>query len=171
MIRVKFYILILLTIQLTNIAEAQFVNIEFEIEPELSASVEQNLSFGEQIAGAGQIDINLGDLNVGIFSIRAINTQSLHVMLNYPESLINSSNFTGDGIFLNLKLAYNIDENNARTSTTLPNSLGLINLNEHQTNDSDIWKLVYIYVFGSIEIGNVSPGIYEGNIHLNIEYF
>lgn len=154
-------------------ATAQFINLQLKVEPELSATVEQSLDFGTQIVNTGRTNISLGDVNMGVFSIRAFHTQNIYMSLSYPEYLINSNSQSADQIPLELSINYNNSGKNIPDkSIPLPDNNGFISVHERNsnTNRSDIWQELYIYVHGSIEVGNIANGLYTGDIILSIDY-
>lgn len=154
-------------------AQAQFINLQLKVEPELSATVEQNLDFGTQVTNSGRTEIQLGDVNMGVFSIRAFHTQNLYLTLQYPELLQSENPENEDEIPLELEMAYNNRGNNipANARMLLDNS-GLISIHENTQAEFDgqVWKQMYIYVFGAIEVGNIANGIYTGDIILSVDY-
>lgn len=110
---------------------------------------------------------------MGIFSIRAIYTQNLYITLQYPDVLINEDPAIDDEIPLELEMAYNNQgDNNWTNSDLLEDNRGLISIHERTQEefDQEIWKQMYIYVFGAIEIGNIPNGSYSADIVLSVDY-
>ena len=152
---------------------AQFINLQIKIEPELSATVEQDLDFGTLISNSGRSEIQLGDVNMGIFSIRAYHTQNVYINLLYPDALLNENPAFEDDIPLELTLAYNNSGvDNALNSTPLDANNGFVSIHENTDLDdsNDIWKQMYIYVYGAIDVGNIPNGTYTGDIVLTVDY-
>lgn len=153
--------------------KAQFINIQLNVEPEISASVEQNLEFGTQIINSGRNEIGLGDLNMGIFSIKAYYTQNVYLTLEYPEVLTHDNPAFSEAIPLELNLSYNNSgTNNVNSSTVLTGNEGLINIHENTQNiaRNEIWQELFIYVYGYIDVGNIPNGVYTGDIVLTVDY-
>jgi hypothetical protein len=153
--------------------KGQFINLQLKVEPELSASVEQDLDFGTLVANSGRTEIRLGDVNMGIFSIRAYHTQNVYIMLNYPDALSNNAAGTEAEIPLELNMAYNnTGNNNALNSEILPTNSGFVSIHENTEieNRNDIWKQMFIYVYGALDIGNIPNGLYTGEIVLTVNY-
>lgn len=176
MIKLKSYttlsvaLFFLLTSQTTT---AQFINLNFTIKSELSVTVEQHLNFESLVSNSGEHTINLGDINTGIFAIRAYHTQNIFVEMNTPEFLVNESINSTDQIPITLHASYsNSGINNPKNSTSLINNTGYLPI--HQTNlnivESDVWQELYVYIHGTINVGNTSNGIYSGEVVLYIEY-
>jgi hypothetical protein len=162
-----------LIIALSYSVNAQYINLQIKIEPELSATVEQDLNFGTQVTNSGRTEIQLGDVNMGVFSIKAFHTQNVYLNLNYPNSLTNDNPAVDVDIPLELNLAYNNSgNNNANNSLTLPASGGFVSIHEYTALESrnDVWKQMYLYVYGAIEVGNIPNGVYTGDIVLSVDY-
>ena len=168
-------ILIILVSSSRIVLVAQFLNMQIRVEPELSASVEQNLDFGDLITGTGQSFVNLGDINMGIFNIRAYYTQNIFVTLETPSSLIHQNPAITDEIPISLSIAYdNSNLPSAGNAIILSNNEGLVALypqseiNNIQNNQ--VWQNLELYVFGFIEVGYISDGNYIGQVVLNVDY-
>ncbi|MDZ7807190.1 MAG: hypothetical protein U5K71_08740 [Gracilimonas sp.] len=175
MIRHSYYILLSLLICLfaTTSVSAQFINLRLTVEPELRATIVQPLDFGIQITNSGRTTIQLGDANMGIFSVRAYHTQNIYIDLQYPDALENSEPGVTADIPLELGMSFNNSGNdNPQNSTPLPLNEGLVSITQNTTPEleADVWKQMYIYVYGSIVIGNIPNGIYTGDIVLNLDY-
>ncbi|MDR9416346.1 MAG: hypothetical protein RI564_08680, partial [Gracilimonas sp.] len=148
---------------------AQFINLQIRVEPELSATVEQDLSFGTLVSNYGRSEIQLGDVNMGVFNIRAFYTQNLYIDLEYPDVLINEDPENNDQIPIELFMAYNNrGNNNPANANVLSGNNGLISIHESTEADFDrkIWEEMYLYVYGSIDVGNIANGVYSGDIVL-----
>ena len=156
----------------SNLA-AQFINLRLTVEPELRATVVQPLDFGTQITNSGRTTIELGDANMGIFSVRAYHTQNIYIDLQYPDALENNEAGIAADIPLVLGMSFNnTGTENPQNSTPLPLNEGLVSITQNTTpeTEADVWKQMYIYVYGSIVIGNIPNGIYTGDIILNLDY-
>ncbi|MFD2532496.1 hypothetical protein [Gracilimonas halophila] len=158
---------------ITSPLNAQFINLQLKVEPELSATVEQNLDFGTQVTNSGRTTVQLGDVNMGVFSIRAFHTQNLYISLQYPDQLTNEDPGIENQIPLELDMAYNNqDTNDATNANLLDANRGLVSIHERTQAefDQEIWKEMYIYVFGAIDVGNIPNGVYTADIILTIDY-
>ncbi len=153
--------------------QAQFINLQLKVEPELSATVEQDLDFGTLVTNSGRTEIQLGDVNMGVFSIRAFHTQNVYLNLQYPDVLRHDNPAISQEIPLQLSMSYNnTGNNNAINSTALSANNGYLSIHEDTELESrnDIWKQMYIYVYGAIEVGNIPNGFYTGEIVLSVDY-
>ncbi|WP_020402046.1 hypothetical protein [Gracilimonas tropica] len=152
---------------------AQFINLQLKVEPELSATVEQDLDFGTQVTNSGRTEIQLGDINMGVFSIKAFHTQNVYLTLQYPESLESDNPANEAEIPLELNMAYNnTGQNSINGADILSDNNGMVSIHEDTRLESrnDIWKIMYIYVYGAINVGNVPNGVYTGDIVLSVDY-
>ncbi|MBO6586092.1 MAG: hypothetical protein JJ953_08320 [Gracilimonas sp.] len=169
----KIFSIITISFLLSINAKAQFINLQLKIEPELSATVEQNLDFGTLISNTGITEIQLGDVNMGVFSIRAFYTQNVYINLEYPEVLVNGQTGNNQEIPLSLSMSYNNSGTNSISSSSpIPSSGGMVSIhdNTNLTNSNEIWKQLFIYVYGSIEVGNIPNGVYTGEVVLSVDY-
>lgn len=152
---------------------AQFINLQIKVEPELSIEVDQSLNFGNIVSNSGQQFINLGDVNMGVFNIKAIYTQSMFIELNTPEALLSDNPDVDDEIPIDLSVAFNnTGINDASNSILLANNQGYISVYNESTGSqpSNIWQHLYLYVYGSIYVGDIPNGDYSGEILLQIDY-
>ncbi len=165
---------IILSLFFTNSVGAQFLNFQISIEPELSATVERELNFGTVITNSGEKYIELGDVDMGIFRIRAYYTQNIFVSFTPPEALRHINPAVDEEIQLDLNIAYNDISRNVRDALKLDDNIGFLsfdsNFNVNTARTSDVWEEIELYVYGSINVGNIPNGIYEGNAILNIDY-
>ncbi|MCH2450886.1 MAG: hypothetical protein MK198_12180 [Gracilimonas sp.] len=173
MIKYIFFIILFLFPPLTEYVYGQFINLQLKVEAELSATVEQNLNFETQIANSGRTEIQLGDVNMGVFSIRAFRTQNLYINLEYPDALTPTDTQIDAEIPLELNLSYNNSgTNTVSNSTPLPSNKGMVSVHESTQLefDKELWKQLFIYVYGAIDVGNIPNGIYTGDIVLSVDY-
>jgi hypothetical protein len=150
---------------------SQFINLQIRVEPELSATVEQELNFGEVVTNSGEKIVGLGDFNMGVFNIRGYHTQNIYIQLNYPEALNHINPAIGESIPLDLDIAYNNSGRNiAENSDLLPTEQGFVAIHENPELDTEVWQSLYLYVYGSIFVGNIPNGEYFGEVTLSVSY-
>lgn len=152
---------------------AQFINIQIKVEPELTAKVEQELRFGNIVSNSGKINIGLGDASMGVFSIKALYTQSVYVELNFPDFLENTNPVFDSTIPLFLEIAYNNSGiENINSSKYLSNNSGFISIFEAHSEKKPkfIWQDLYLYIFGTLDVGDIPNGVYNGEIQLIVYY-
>lgn len=155
--------------------KAQFINLQIRVEPELSAQVEQNLDFGAIISNSGQKNISLGDLNMGVFNVRMLDAQNVFVELVFPDNLISITPGNSAQIPMNLEMAYNDNGiNDSRYAVPIPAQGKLLvppaENTLQQRSASDVWREIYLYVYGSIIVGDVPNGDYIGDITIVLNY-
>src|SRR5690554_834628 len=176
MIKPKSYTTLAVTLFFLLISQtttAQFINLNFTVKSELSVTVQQHLNFGSVVSNSGEHSINLGDLNAGIFAIRAYHTQNIFVEMNTPKFLVNENINSTDQIPITLHASYsNSGLNNPKSSTSLINNTGYLPIHQNNVNtvESDIWQEMFIYIYGTLNVGNISNGTYSGEVVLYIEY-
>lgn len=154
---------------------AQFINLQIRVEPELSAAVEQDLDFGQLIINSGIKEIELGDLNMGIFNIRAYYTQNIYVNLDVPQFLTHSNPAVDDVIPLDLNVSYNNQGNRSvNNAIELEGNNGYLavanNPSDRVTADQSVWQELMLFVYGTIDVGNINEGQYSAEILLYLEY-
>lgn len=147
---------------------AQFIDLELDIEPELQAETELSLNFGDLFSNTGLNEIQFGDSNMGVFSITALENNELLVSLVMPDSLTHSNPAIRDYIPLDLYVRYGFERNNYQNTEILGSTLSSLVVEEN--TEVGPWTRLYLFVYGSIEVGNVSQGTYSGEILLTIEY-
>ena len=171
----NFSICLIIFLNVHNL-NAQFINLQITVEPELSASVEKELNFGELVVNSGSYDINFGDINMGIFNIKAFHTQNLFIRVDHPSTLIHSDPSILDEIQIDFSIAYNYSGNNNLSLATILNNNNSAylpiqsNTSSNEIGKGEVWKKVYLYIFGSINVGNITPGVYNGELSLNVAY-
>lgn len=166
-------VFIFLTSGFTLQVKAQFLNFNLVVETELSATVEQDLGFGSLVVNSGVNNISLGDPGMGVFSIRAIYTQNIYINLEFPDQLEPEGSTSTDFIPLDLRLAYNNSgSDNIRRARPLVGNSGFVAVSENTSSSQQqsVWRELYIYVYGSIDIGNIDSGNYSATVQLKIDY-
>lgn len=155
--------------------QAQFVNFELEIEPELSASVKSNLQFGQVLVNSGTQQVNLGDVNMGVFTISSLKSQLVTINLDFPRELTLAGGASGNNVIpIFLEASYNNrGSDNYQTSIPVEGSSARFKILEDAiANDANtqFWETAYIYIFGSITVGDIADGNYSGSILLTVFY-
>lgn len=160
---------LLLFLMNTLVVCGQFINVQIDVEPDVEATVVRSLDFGAIPTGIGEVSISLGDMDMGVFSIQAIQTQRLLISLQQPTHLEHES--LDARIPLHLELAYTDfginDYNQAREITR---DMEEIVIQPIPGNTSTVWSAAHIYVYGWIDIGNVPEGVYTAEVTLYVEY-
>jgi len=166
----------LFSLVLINTAYAQFIDIQITIEPELSATVVNDFNFGQLAANSGEVLIELGSPSMGVFSISGFKNQRVYLDVDYPEALIHQDPLVNGKIPLTINLAANnTGEDDYRSSFPIDGKNTLINIHASSEvspseNSQNIWEVMYVYVYGSLNIGNIPNGTYLGDIYLSVVY-
>lgn len=166
-----FYIAFLLPVLLFCLPEKaypQFMDLHLDIDSELTARTEHPLNFGTIQANSGRQAIEFGDVNMGIFSITALEKQLLLVMLNKPKNLSHDNPAVEDRIPVYINARYGYNRQDFRDAELLHSST--IALRVKENSNSGPWNTIYLFLYGSIEVGNVAEGIYSNNIILEVQY-
>ncbi|MCC5914564.1 MAG: hypothetical protein JJU46_09340 [Balneolaceae bacterium] len=161
--------LFILALPLT--AEAQYMDVQINVEPEVLTSVEQDLDFGLLITGTGFQEIPLGSPSMGIFRIRALQTQSLILNIEYEGELRSTDPDIVETIPFELNASYTSDNrNDFRESRPMNGATEEIIIEQSNRNPDSEWSGVYLYMYGGIMLGNIPPGSYRGDIVLTVIY-
>lgn len=153
---------------LPAICNGQFLDLQLQVDSRLAATTEQPLNFGTTTPNTGRIDIGLGDPNMGIFSIRALENQLLHVILQTPSELYHDNPAIEETIPLDLNGRYGYSRQNYQNSNLLPEGGSTIIVSA--TSAPGPWSILYILMYGSVTITDVPDGEYANEIILNVEY-
>lgn len=147
---------------------AQFIDLRLNIDPKVTAQTEQPLNFGTMLTNSGRTMIELGSINMGIFSITALENQLLLVTLDKPTNLRHENPDIEDVIPLELFSRYGFSAENYNNSSPLPEASSSIMVEPNPKPGP--WNSIYIFMYGAIDIGNVADGTYSNQIVLSVEY-
>lgn len=148
---------------------AQFLSIQIDVEPDVEAETVRSLDFGQIPTGSGEVRVSLGDSQMGVFSIRAIQTQRLLVTLEQPEFLTHER--LDARIPLTLQMAYtDFGINDFNQATPIGQEGEEITVQPIPGNPTTVWSAAHLYVYGWLDIGMVPEGVYSGDVVLLIEY-
>ncbi|WP_440999232.1 hypothetical protein [Fodinibius sp. SL11] len=148
--------------------QAQFIDLRLDIDSEITAQTEQPLDFGTLMTNTGRRMIELGSINMGIFSITALENQMLLVTLDKPTELRHNNPAVDDVIPLELFSRYGYSTQNYENSNPLPDATS--NIKVEPNPKPGPWNSIYIFIYGSVDIGDVQDGTYANEIVLNVEY-
>src|SRR5690554_2266610 len=101
---------------------AQFMNIHLDISPDMETMVEQQLDFGQIVTGSGLQRVVLGDSNVGIFKIHALQNQTLLLSFDADKELSHTNPAIKTTIGANLMASYSNGFNSPINSIPLKSS-------------------------------------------------
>ncbi|MEX0778429.1 MAG: hypothetical protein WD491_03720 [Balneolales bacterium] len=147
------------------------MRLSVEVETELGVSSENTLDFGRM--DSGNHELHLGDEGMGVFAFSAYENVHITAVIKAPEYLIHSSSAISDRLKIDLNAAYaNKGENNYNQSTPLPNNEARFPVRDRksvQVNRMGL-ELCWLYLYGTVETNNASPGEYHGEVIIRIEY-
>lgn len=147
---------------------AQFIDLQLQVDSKLKATTEQALNFGTISSNSGRRMIELGSINMGIFSITGLEQQLLLINLDKPDKLRHTNPAIKDKIPLQLFSRYGYSSQNYQDSFILPEAISTIKVESNP--EPGPWNTVYIFMYGAINIGDVADGVYSNEILLNVEY-
>lgn len=153
---------------ITSPSVAQFIDLQLDIDPEITAQTEQPLDFGTITTNSGRNMIELGSVNMGIFSITALENQLLLVTLDKPTELRHSNSDINETIPLELFSRYGFSAQNHEDSEPLPDATSTIRVEPNP--EPGPWNSIYIFMYGAVDIGDVPDGTYDNEITLSVEY-
>ena len=164
------HIIVLFIALLPLATHAQTMQFNMEIEPELSVEVLQDLNFGTVVTNSGTLSITKGDSRMGIFKMKALATQSAILRLQKPAWL--TSEQTDVAIPLTLEAAYAAEQGNSDGAAPLLDGYLHISMNtpEQGSANNSVWQTGYIYIYGSLEVGDIPPGAYSAPLVLSVVY-
>lgn len=151
-------------------APSQTVQFSLDVQPELGVEVLQDLNFGTVIANSGTQRVSLGDLQMGIFKIKALAAQSALLTLQKPDQLTSTNEGIQKNIPISIYAAYSDQPNSYNNVLNFRDNSLQVSLGNDNVSLSPTWETGYVFIFGDIEVGEVSEGSYSGTLILNVTY-
>jgi hypothetical protein len=152
-------------------ATTQSLSIQLAVEPEVETLVDQSLDFGQLIAGTGIQQIPLGSPYMGVFQVRALNAQRLILSLDATDELLHEELGQLAAIPVNLQASFTSNSvDDYRQSTPMNSLFESVVLEGPPQNPDAVWSRIYLYIYGSINLGLVPPGVYRGEVVLTVIY-
>lgn len=161
---------------------AQTIQFSIHVSSNLNATVDQEMSFGELIAGSGTNDINLGDPGMGIFAITGNEEMDIIVTMTPPANLTHTGIST-DVIPFTLNYAYaNKGANDVNQAVVASGNSARFQMlgrtsgpagapptppsSDHTPQETT----AYLYVYGSLTVGSIDAGTYSGMVTIDVAY-
>lgn len=164
-----FFLLLILGIGIPNPeCEAQLFDLQLEINAEVETQTKNRLTFGIFPVDAGRKKILGGSNNMGIFSISALEGETMLISIEEPKYLRNGKPYSKDKIPINLKSRYGFGKQDFRNTHPLHGSALPIKIASN--NDANPWNQLLLFFYGSINIGNISDGVYSADTVLKVQY-
>ena len=152
-------------------AFSQFMNLQIEVEPELSVTVLQPLDFGTVVINSGIKEVAPGDPSMGVFTIDAINTQQLLVSFEKPDALTSQNTGRPGSIPIEINASYiKYNDDSVQLSKPVRRNPESFTISAVPGEASNIWARAYIYIYGSVDVQDIPEGQYAGELILNITY-
>lgn len=143
----------------------------------IDLSQNPTLDFGQLMQNETRT-INLSDPDIAVIPITGVEYLDVLVTVDLPDFLENN----GDQVAVNLNMAYaNRGADNVLDAVTFTNST-IFRIRSRDdgpprpppTPDYDGYdppmETAYIYIYGTITVGNVSAGLYTGDVMIYVEY-
>lgn len=161
---------------------AQTIQFSIHVASSLDATVDQDLSFGTLIANTGSNDVNLGDPGMGVFAITGNEELDIVVTMTPPTNLTHTGVST-DVIPFTLNFAYaNKGSNDVNQAVVASGNTARFQILErtsgpagapptppnasHTPQDAT----AYLYVYGSLTLGEIDAGTYTGMVTIDVAY-
>lgn len=153
------------------VVNAQFVHFQMNVEPELSTDVVQDIDFGTFITNSGTQRIQKGSASMGIFEIRGLRNQRIAVTLNTPENLVHSNPDISQTIPVSLDASFtNNSVRDIGAAQPFSENEAWFAIGTGGAGNQQTWQSAFVYIYGSVTIGEVPDGAYEGTLVLTVEY-
>ncbi len=148
---------------------SQFLNIEIPVKTESSADIHQKLTFNTFQPGTGLHKISVTDKTAGVYSMISYANQLVSVTVSKAVFLKHISH--QDSIKLNIVAAYcNAGVNDPQKCIPFKNNKAFFKIYQSPAAEA-FWKTAYIYLYGSLNIGDVHEGLFRGEVALRISYW
>ncbi|NQV49652.1 MAG: hypothetical protein HQ507_04110 [Candidatus Marinimicrobia bacterium] len=181
-IPIRFILSVFLIIGLTQKIQAQVIQFSVHVASSLNASKDQDMDLGTAISGSGLSQVNLGDPGMGIFSITGNEELDVIVTLTAPANLTHTG-ASADVIPFTLEFAYaNRGVNDVNQAVAGTGGTARFQMRQRDSGPAGAPptppsahytaanETAYIYIYGSMTVGNIDPGTYSGDVDLTITY-
>ncbi|MCF7808002.1 MAG: DUF4402 domain-containing protein [Candidatus Marinimicrobia bacterium] len=175
------YLIIALAI-LVNSTLAQVITFSVHVSSSLNATKDQDMDFGTIISGTGLTEINLGDAGMGVFAITGNEEMDVIVTLTAPANLIHTG-ASSDVIPFTLNFAYaNKGVNDINQAVTSTGGTARFQMRERESgpagapptppssHHTPAEATAYLYIYGTLNVGNIDAGTYSADVDLEVIY-
>lgn len=173
-----FFLMLLVSISVS----AQTIQFSVFVSSSLNATKDQDMDLGSVISGSGLTQVNLGDPGMGVFSITGNEELDVIVTLTAPANLTHTG-ISSDVIPLTLEFAYaNKGANDVNQAIVGTGGTARFQLKQRSSgpagppptpagsHHTPADATAYIYIYGSMNVGNIDAGSYSGVVELSITY-
>lgn len=133
--------------------------------PGLTISVNQDINFGKLASNSGKVVVKKEGANAGRFTLTGVyHLLPIYMWIQAPRMLFGET----DSIGYMAKASYNDLSNNVSTSSDIPTSGDNVVTMTLQANQEGWTGFAYVYLFGSVDVGNVPSGVYTGTVEITL---
>ncbi len=155
-------------------ANAQVMHLEIRVDPEfgLGDLIMPDLT-AQAAPGDGLVQTDYGHENAGQLTLHTSENVHLIVTLSPPEYLVQDED---NRLPLDLQMAYaHPGTNGPPDITPAADNTTIIRMHPGNQLINDMLSPplkfeTYLVLYGSVVVGGVSPGVYEGTVNLRVEY-
>lgn len=132
----------------------------------LSLTVVQDLDFGLMGQNAGAVSVQATSPAAGKLHLLGQNSRRVDVTLSPPATLVPASG-SGAGIPYTWGASFNENADDPASATAFG---GLTQQVRPQDNFGPQQRRAYIYLYGTLDVGPIPPGIYEATFTVTATY-
>ena len=147
-------------------SSAQTRSVSIGVAVGLSVYADKGLNFGNAVAGTSIDSVTITDAAAGKVTISGQFNKTVYVTLTLPVSLINGSN----SIPYTPGAGHNNTADAPASATIWTTPSGTQTGIRLRANRSGQTAGAFVYIFGSVNVGTVPPGIYTGTYLVSVSY-
>ena len=160
----------------------QTIQFSLHVSSSIDATKDQDMDFQSVIAGSGLHQINLGDSGMGVFAITGDADLDVLVTVTPPSNLAHTG-ASSDVIPFTLNFAYaNRGANDVNQAVQVVGTSARFPIKARQSGPpgtpptprtsafTATQETAYIYVYGTLNVGNIDAGNYSGTVDLTVTY-
>ncbi len=132
----------------------------------LTLYVNRNLSFGTVVAGTGTKTVVANSAGAAKLTVSGHKNRNVYVTLTPPAFLSDGT----DRITYSASASYNSSADDPSTSTAWASASGRQAAMQLSANSRGSTAEAFIYLYGSIDVGNVPAGNYSGTYVVSVSY-
>ena len=179
---VNLNLFLLILIGPMSTVQAQTIQFSIHVSSSLDATKDQDMDFGEVMSGAGVSEIHLGDSGMGVFAITGNEEMDVIVTMSADANLHHTGS-SSDVIPFTLHFAYaNRGANDINQAVTVSGGTVRFQMKERESGPAGVpptppsshhtpaETTAYIYIYGSMDVGNIDGGNYTGDVDLSVTY-
>jgi len=162
--------------------QAQSIQFSIYVANTLSATKDQDMDMGEVFSGSGFTGVALGDPGMGVFAITGNEELDIIVTLTTSANLIHTG-ASADVIPYTLDFAYaNKGANDVNQAIVGTGGTARFQMRGRESgpagapptppsaHHTPTDATVYLYIYGSMNVGAIDPGTYSADVDLSVTY-